>query len=144
MILVDTNILVRLCRRQDPLNPMAFNAIRKLRRQQDLMCIAPQNLCEFWVVATRPENVNGLGFSSERAFLWLHHFENLFSLLEEPPATFGLWKNLVRQHRTVGKPAYDARLAAVAHLAGIHRVLTFNTNDFARYGVTAIDPHNIT
>jgi predicted nucleic acid-binding protein len=52
--LIDTNILVRLVRPQDPLNPAAAGAVDILKRRGEKTSVAAQNLIEFWSVATRP------------------------------------------------------------------------------------------
>ena len=50
--LVDTNILLRSLHPEHPHYAIAQDAIATLRRR-DMLCIAPQNLIEFWAVATR-------------------------------------------------------------------------------------------
>jgi predicted nucleic acid-binding protein len=67
--LIDTNILVRLVRPQDPLNPAAARAVDVLKRRGEKTSVAPQNLIEFWSVATRPVEVNGLGMTPDEAKL---------------------------------------------------------------------------
>jgi hypothetical protein len=59
--LVDTNILLRSLNPDDPQYEAAANALAKLRVRNETLCIVPQNLIEFWAVATRPINKNGLG-----------------------------------------------------------------------------------
>ena len=65
--LVDTNILTRLIVLKDPLSQPARAAIDKLQQDRAGLLVAPQNLIEFWAVATRPVSANGLGLSVERA-----------------------------------------------------------------------------
>jgi hypothetical protein len=74
---------------------------------------------------------------------WLAHYENFFRVLDDPPATHARWKQLIQTHKTIGKPAHDARLAAIMQLCAIDKILTFNVNDFHRYGITAIDPRQM-
>ena len=59
--LVDTNILLRLVQRNDSLNPVIRNAVRKLKNDGNIMLITLQNCAEFWNVATRPATKNGFG-----------------------------------------------------------------------------------
>ena len=66
--LVDTNILLRLVQRNDPLNPMIRNAVRKLKNDGNIMLITPQNCAEFWNVATRPSTKNGCKFSCVKTY----------------------------------------------------------------------------
>jgi hypothetical protein len=59
--LVDTNILTRLAEPGHAMHQPALNAVKRLIHQGHKLHIVPQNLYEFWVVCTRPLNVNGLG-----------------------------------------------------------------------------------
>jgi predicted nucleic acid-binding protein len=60
-VLVDTNVLLRLFQSQHPHAPLAEAAIRSLTNNGVQLCIVPQNMYEFWAVATRPLTNNGLG-----------------------------------------------------------------------------------
>ncbi len=62
-ILVDTNILVRSVERRHPLMRAARQALRSLTQQGNELCVAAQNIAEFWNVCTRRAEVNGLGNS---------------------------------------------------------------------------------
>lgn len=66
-VLVDTNILLRSAQPNHPLNPQATHPVSKLLRQKDSVFFGAQNIAEFWNVATRPAEVNGLGLSHEEA-----------------------------------------------------------------------------
>jgi hypothetical protein len=79
--LIDTNVLLRLLQPEHPQYPMAA-ATAELRRQGVDLCIAPQNLVEFWVVATRPVAINGLGMSPLTIAGELRALDGLFRLLE--------------------------------------------------------------
>jgi predicted nucleic acid-binding protein len=48
------------------------------------------------------------------------------------------WKRLVVQHSVLGSKVHDAKLVATMNVHGIRRILTFNTEDFTRYGIEAI------
>src|ERR1700689_1077354 len=61
--LIDTNVLLRLLQPRHPQYSIAAAAVAELRKQRADLCVAPQNLVEFWVVATRPVVNNGLGMS---------------------------------------------------------------------------------
>ncbi|HLQ51398.1 MAG TPA: hypothetical protein VK129_07865, partial [Terriglobales bacterium] len=66
-ILTDTNILLRSLYPEHPHYAAAENALAALRLRNEVLCIAPQNLIEFWTVATRPRDDNGLGMTPARA-----------------------------------------------------------------------------
>jgi predicted nucleic acid-binding protein len=143
MILVDTSILGRLASFKSALHTKALRAVHFYLAQQQEMCIAPQSVYEFWVVATRPVDVNGFGWTPRRAVEWITYFESFFRLLPEVPDLYLEWRRLVQLHETSGKPAHDARLVACMNVYAISEILTFNGGDFTRYGVTVIDPANL-
>jgi predicted nucleic acid-binding protein len=145
-ILLDTNILTRLAQPSHPHHAAASAAVLSLQHRREDLRIAPQNLYEFWVVATRPVAANGgLGMPAPTAKAMLDHFEALFSPLADPPDLYARWKALVATHATVGKAAHDARLVAAMQAHGIGQILTFNGADFSRYpAVTPLDPASVT
>lgn len=51
--LVDLNVLLRLVYRLDSMHGDAENAYTILREQNQVLCIVPQNLIEFWAVALK-------------------------------------------------------------------------------------------
>ena len=59
--LLDTNILLRASDRSSSRYDLAVNSVASLIIQGHECIITPQILIEFWVVATRPIEVNGLG-----------------------------------------------------------------------------------
>jgi hypothetical protein len=63
-VLRDTKILVRLAQLHHPISHVALRALRSLRASNETLHITQQNIVEFWAVATRPVEANGLGFST--------------------------------------------------------------------------------
>jgi predicted nucleic acid-binding protein len=106
--------------------------------------MVPQSVFEFWVVATRPIAVNGLGLSTAQAEAELMILDGFFPLLNDLPTLFAHWRALVRRYDCVGKPAHDARYVAALQAHGLTHLLTFNGHDFARYaGITVLDPPRV-
>ena len=62
-ILTDTNVLLRSLYPEHLHYFAAENALAALRLRGEALCVAPQNLMEFWAVATRSREDNGLGMS---------------------------------------------------------------------------------
>lgn len=140
-VLVDTNIFLRNAQPNHPLCPQATQAVSKLLRQMDDVFFCSQNIAEFWNVATRPAEMNGLGFSHEEVLQEVGSIENLLTLLPDVPGIHAVWKQIVRDHRVRGVRVYDARLVAVIDVYAIDGVLTFNATDFKRYSnITVLDP----
>jgi predicted nucleic acid-binding protein len=47
------------------------------------------------------------------------------------------------KHSVLGVEVHDARLAATMNVHGVGQILTFNTDDFTRYGVGVLHPSSI-
>ena len=60
--LLDTNIIVRFADIESLDYSHINDAIFQILSQGDRCCITAQVIIEFWVVATRPVSVNGLGW----------------------------------------------------------------------------------
>lgn len=60
-VLVDTNILLRSAQPNHPQSSQATHSVSRLIRQRDAVFFCSQNIAEFWNVATRPADKNGLG-----------------------------------------------------------------------------------
>src|SRR5207247_626795 len=129
--LLDTNVLLRALDRQHPMYRVARRAIIALRRQNYRLFLTTQNLIEFWAVATRPVDANGLGMSIQWTAAQLMRMKRLFAVLPDTAATFAEWERIVIQQHVSGKKAHDARLVASMKIHGIPDILTFNGSDFA-------------
>ncbi len=142
--LADTNVLLRWVSPGDPQHALAVASVKELQRRGETVHITPQNLIEFWAVATRPASANGLGMSPAEAGREVESLERLFPVVPDSPAVYPEWKRLVAAAGVSGVKAHDARLAAVMLVNGLTHVLTFNTDDFKRLpGVTAVEPQNV-
>jgi len=143
-ILTDTNIIVRGVHRKSAKHREALRALRTLRNRGDRVCIVPQNLYEFWAVATRPIENNGLGLTSPQADKIMSRIEELCVVLRDPPELYDEWRQLVVRHAVSGKKTHDARLVAAMKVHRITQILTFDGVDFSRYaGIGVIEPHSV-
>jgi predicted nucleic acid-binding protein len=107
------------------------------------VCFTPQNIAEFWNVATRPGGSNGLGFSVGLVLRELEKIERVLTLLPDSPATYEEWKRLVLNHAVTGSKIHDAQLVAAMNVHGVARILTFNIDDFTRFGIEVLDPSSL-
>ncbi len=143
-ILTDTNILLRCLYPEHPQYAAAENAIAALRLRNEALCIAPQNLIEFWAVATRPRDDNGLGMPPARAANEIATLRRLFQLLPATPKVLDTWQRIVISLGIRGKQTHDAHLVAVMQVYSVTNILTFNTAHFHRFpGITALDPAQV-
>ena len=132
-ILTDTNIWLRVA---DPGAAQHFGAVQAVARllsEGHEVCVCPQNLIEFWAVATRPVEANGLGWTPDEAATEITGIEARFVLLPDAPDIFSHWKALVQRSAVRGKRAHDARLAAVYLAHHLEALLTFNPTDFTAF-----------
>ncbi len=139
-VLVDTNVLLRRTQPDHPSHAVAVDSVARLLATGEPVCFTHQNIAEFWNVATRPSASNGLGFSVAFTLGEVDKIERVLTLLPDSPSAYREWKRLVQQHSVVGSKVHDARLVAAMNVHGVRRVLTFNTEDFARYEVEALHP----
>jgi predicted nucleic acid-binding protein len=142
--LLDTNVLLRLADEHSQEHSVAAEAVELLLARGIPVFISAQVLVEFWAVATRPERVNGLGWSTATTAETIRALRDRFPLLDETPDVWERWFELVERCQVSGKRAHDARLAALLMERGIRQLLTFNTADFpASWGVEAVHPEQL-
>lgn len=142
--LLDTNVVMRFCNPSNVQHCLATDAISRLLTQEDECFLTAQILVEFWVVATRPVEVNGLGWTVEQTRSTIDQLLDRFPLLEESSQIFPNWLNLVTTSRVMGKRTHDARIVAAMLANGITHLLTFNPSDFANTSsITIIRPQEL-
>ena len=143
MILLDTNLLVRMTRSSDPQAIITRTAIHNLLQRRERLIVVPQNLYEFWVVATRPADRNGLGMNALQAGHWLRFFRRRFTVLPDREELASVWQTLVETHSVTGFRAHDIRLIAAMQTYGITKLLTHNPTDFRNTPIEVLDPNTV-
>jgi predicted nucleic acid-binding protein len=142
--LIDTNVLLRLSRQDDPQHQIIATTIEALDRQGADLCFATQNIAEFWNVVTRPTDRNGYGLTIVEANQRVEFIERTMTLLPDNEQVYSIWRRLVVANNVRGVQVHDARLAAMMQAHGVTRILTLNEPDFLRYsGIQAIHPHQV-
>lgn len=142
--LVDTNVILRWIHEESPGHPAAVASVRQLRANGHTLFIAPQNLVEYWCVATRPLPVNGLGLPPSQVAEDVRVLQTFFPMLPDRPSIFREWERLVSMTQVSGRQVHDARLAATMRVHGLSHLLTFNPGDFARYaGIMPVHPRDV-
>lgn len=142
--LLDTNILLRACDPNSSSYSLAMNAVNSIIQEGGECFITSQILIEFWVVATRPTNINGLGWTTLKTQLEINKIVEQFPLLPETSDIFPIWFQLVQDHNIKGKRTHDIRLLAVMKCHNITHLLTFNPSDFlAIPSIVIIHPQNL-
>jgi predicted nucleic acid-binding protein len=143
-ILIDTNILLRIVDQTAKEHSVCVEALRVLDDRGEDLAICAQLMIEFWSVATRPSNANGLGLSPQRAAFFLDGFTQSLKTLPEPADIAVYWRRTVEQYSVISKQAHDARLVALMDAHGVRQILTLNLADFARYtNVQSLPPTQV-
>jgi predicted nucleic acid-binding protein len=143
-VLIDTNVLLRRAQPGHPLHASAVDSVARFLARSTPVYFTPQNIAEFWNVATRPADKNGLGLPHATVLAEIAAIESLLILLPDAPAVCPEWKRLVTTHRVTGVKVNDARLVAFMSVFRIKSILTFNTGDFTRYPfIAALHPSEV-
>lgn len=131
-ILLDSNILLRL---SQPGHPHEAESVESadLLQHHHVCVVVPQTIYEYWVVATRPTEVNGLGFDPAFAAEERDRFLELFPLLRDERSVYELWRQLVEDYHIKGVRAHDARYVAALKRHRMSHLLSFNERHFRTF-----------
>ena len=142
--LLDTNILLRMSKSDDPHHPVIKAALRALAAQGARLCFTSQVLGEFWNASTRPRDRNGFGLSTAETDRIARVIERDFELLPDSRDAHDRWRRLLVAHDVKGVQVHDARLAASMYVHGVTQLLTVNVGDFRRFeGLRAVHPGEV-
>lgn len=142
--LLDTNVVLRFSNPSDEQHELVTEAVATLLMQADECYLAPQVLIELWVVATRPVDVNGLGWSPEYTRTIIGQLLERFPIVEESPQIFPVWLHLVTENQVKGKRTHDVRIVAIMRASKISHILTLNPKDFSRIAdIIIVHPQEI-
>jgi predicted nucleic acid-binding protein len=143
-VLVDTNVLARIAHKNHPHTTLANAALQRLWSEGHELRVVPQVLYEYWSVATRPVEENGLGFSTDVVDADVSSLKRVFAVLRDERGILEPWQEIVRDGGVAGKQAHDARLVAAMQRHGLTHLLTFNASDFRRFAkIELLDPHSL-
>lgn len=142
--LIDTNILLRLSRLDDPRHQVIKAALKDLNGRGAGLYFSLQNIAEFWNVCTRPAEHNGYGLSIAETNKFVEQLERTMTFLPDTERVYSIWRQLVLAKNVRGVQVHDARLAAIMQAYGLTHILTLNQPDFLRYtNIQAIHPSQI-
>jgi predicted nucleic acid-binding protein len=142
--LLDSNILLRISKSDDPHHSVITDALKALVAQGVRLCYTSQTLAEFWNASTRPLDKNGFGLSVAETNQLARVMERDFEFLPDNRETHERWRALLVKHSVRGVQVYDAKLAATMYTYGIARLLTINARDFKRFdGLQILRPEDV-
>jgi predicted nucleic acid-binding protein len=142
--LLDTNILLRLSKSDDPYYGVISRALLALVGKGKRLCFTSQTLGEFWNASTRPLDRNGFGLSVAETDRMARVIERSFEFLPDSREVHDRWRRLLVAHQIQGVQVHDARLAASMYVHGVEELLTINVRDFRRFeGLRAFHPAEV-
>jgi predicted nucleic acid-binding protein len=142
--LLDSNILLRISKTDDPQQPVIAKALKVLVGQGVRLCYTSQTLAEFWNASTRPADKNGFGLSIQETDRLARVIERDFDFLPDNRETHERWRGLLVAHDVQGVQVHDARLAASMYVHGVSQILTMNARDFKRFdGLRVTRPEDV-
>jgi predicted nucleic acid-binding protein len=96
--LLDTNILLRISKNDDPYHAAISRALHVLAGQKLRLCYTSQTLGEFWNASTRPFDRNGFGLSVAETDRLARVIERDFDLLPDSRDVHDRWRALLVAH----------------------------------------------
>ncbi len=138
-VMVDTNVLVYGTVDSNPHYQEARQWLAALHRQGVTLCITPQIAREYLVVLTRGD-IFKQRFAPEEALDVLKAILPTLTWLEETEETVARLFALVHHYQVRGKQVHDANIVATMLTYGVTRLLTYNLDDFRRFGEIALEP----
>jgi len=101
--LLDSNILLRISKSDDPQHPVIVRALKTLVRQGVRLCYTSQTLAEFWNASTRPLDKNGFGLTVPETDRLARVIERDFEFLPDSRETHERWRTLIVPHNVPGR-----------------------------------------
>ena len=130
---VDTNVLVKARFLEAPDHEMARASLLRAFDGPEPLRISRQVLREYLAVVTRPQTWL-VPISRETALGDVERLVGTYEILEDGPVVTDRLVSLCREVSVGGRQIHDANIVATMLAYGERRLLTFNAEDFRRYG----------
>ncbi len=142
LTLLDTNVLVYALDAHSAQHAASRALVSGARNGDVGLCIAPQNLAEFYAVVTDRRRVR----NPQEPAVAAQVIDELLALpglalLPVPVDIIGRFVELLQRHKVSAQHAFDAFLAATMLGNGVRRIYTFNRSDFEAFTeIEAVSP----
>ena len=130
---IDTNVLLSATAAERALHPHALRVLNDWTNRGFTLCFSGQVMREYLVVATRDNEVNGLGLKLTSALANVDAFKSRLYFLEEDRRVLDRFLSLLAEVPSVGKPIHDAHIVSTMLAHGVTCVVTANVRDFRRF-----------
>jgi len=132
-VFIDTNVLVMSRIPGAPDHDAARQSLGRAFRAPEPLRISRQVIREYLSVVTRPQTWP-MAITHEEALADVSRLIGSFEILEDGPMVTESLVALCREVPAGGRQIHDANIVATMLTHGERRLLTFNTDDFRRYG----------
>jgi len=132
--LLDTNILIYALDPTSSFYPACDALLERTKTAGAGLCIAPQNLAEFYAIVTNARRVPTPRTPTETLAVIEQFLERPgLELLPVPTDIVARWIALARRCPVVGGDLFDLQLIATMLGNGITRIYTLNRDDFVHF-----------
>lgn len=129
-VFVDTNVLLAATTTDRDQHADALAFLECGFRGETRLFVTAQIFREYLVVATRPQDANGLGLSPEMSCENIRRFQTFLQILSEDSETTEQLLRFIREYGLKGKRIHDANLVAAMSCHGLRKLKTYNPDDF--------------
>jgi len=140
--MVDSNVLVYALYQESEHHLRCRDLLDRAQQGQVSLCVAPQNLAEFYAVVTDSRRVTVARQPAE-AVDAIEHLLAMpgMTLLSVPSDAVSRWLDLVRQHPVIRGAVFDLQLIAAMLCNDIRKIYTLNLADFTSFDeIEAVAP----
>jgi predicted nucleic acid-binding protein len=131
-IFIDTNVLVYANLALSPFHRDAIDRLTSFAAAGVTLWMSRQIFREYLSAMTRPGLLTGT-IPMASLIGDIRSFSTQFSIAEDGPYVTAQLLTLLQQVPSAGRQVHDANIVATMQAHGITRLLTHNTDDFARY-----------
>ena len=134
MGLLDTNILVYRADRDSVFHQASVNLIQQGLKGKIPLCVAPQNLTEFYAVITSPKRVTNPIMPAEarleiQKYLKSNNIRKIYQTADLLPKLL----ELIRKYPPTRQQIFDLQLVATMLINQVTLLYTFNRKHFENY-----------
>ena len=133
IVFLDTNVLLSATDTSRPRHKQAQYVFHASLDTGYHLAISGQVVREYFVVATREPEENGLGLSPEDAVSNIETFTRRTVLIEESEEVSDYVTGMVRKYNLQGKRIHDANIAATMKSHSVRSLVTDNPGDFTGF-----------
>ena len=135
--IIDANVLVYAMDADAPQHAASRALLESARDTSATLYVTSQILCEFYSIVTNARRVPKPRSSAD-ALTAISGLLAFLHVLPIPVHAVEGWLSLLRRHPVTGGDIFDLQIVATMQANGIHRIYTFNTDDFEAFPELAV------